>query len=132
MARSSRSNVRSPVASPDSPITLKLCRSSEAIPSVPNLKTCSACREPKPFDQFAKSRAQRDGLDNACRACVRFRKAHAYRKKKAIEKSKRRTIASNRVVDVASLKLVLSIHAAGDCDQRYQNLISLLHEEGAA
>ncbi|HYX34133.1 MAG TPA: hypothetical protein VE954_13575, partial [Oligoflexus sp.] len=97
-------------------------------------KTCSACREAKPFEQFARNRSQRDGVDGQCRLCVKVRKAQAYHRKKVIEKSKRRMIAGNRVLDVANLKIVTVLHPlpTGEFDQLCGSVISLLLEGGAA
>lgn len=109
-------------------------RAAEAAPVTGNLKRCSSCGAYKELSSFAKNRAQVDGYDGQCRTCVRIRKAEAYHRKKTIDNSQRRQIASNRVLDALDLKIikVLCPLPTEDFDQLGTGVISFVTEAGVA
>ena len=44
------------------------------------MKTCSRCKEEKPFSEFHKNRSQKDGYQNQCKVC-RYEANKSYREK---------------------------------------------------
>lgn len=54
------------------------------------MKKCSACNQTKPFDQFQRRAASKDGLTAACAECLRKRDAQRYKKEAPLRLARQR------------------------------------------
>jgi 5-methylcytosine-specific restriction endonuclease McrA len=59
------------------------------------MKTCSCCKQSKPFAEFNKNKANKDGLQYQCKVCTKEANAKSF--KKISDEVRQRRVASARV-----------------------------------
>jgi hypothetical protein len=78
------------------------------------MKICCICREEKALSDFSKAKANKDGLQNRCRACARdWYQAHKASHIEAVNKRNKRIIAENQINMIAYLEA----HPCVDCGE---------------
>lgn len=80
------------------------------------MKTCTFCKEVKPFSEFNKNKAKKDGYQNKCRTCSQAKFKEYYNANKDHHRS---VVMANTAKRVALLRefvvAYLSTHPCVDC-----------------
>lgn len=94
------------------------------------MKSCTACKQEKPVEEFPKRSASQDGLASRCKPCKRdydnaHYKANPQRRLSIAESAARRRLAMKQFV-----RDYLNSHPCIDCGQQDADLLEFDHVRG--